>query len=117
MENLSYGANTMRDGVSLASQTRTKPLVLPSEIRTLKDCEAYIKLPWAFPVTKIQMRYKKIESLSSEKNEVFIFSPLLRPWGFLNQERFSETRGNPGAGCRIRTNDPLITNQVLYQLS
>lgn len=22
-----------------------------------------------------------------------------------------------GAGCRIRTRDPLITNQVLYQLS
>ena len=22
-----------------------------------------------------------------------------------------------GAGCRVRTRDPLITNQVLYQLS
>jgi type IV conjugative transfer system coupling protein TraD len=58
IENLSYGANTMRDGVNLAQQTRTKPLVLPSEIGALKDCEAYIKLPGALPVTKIQMRYK-----------------------------------------------------------
>jgi len=24
---------------------------------------------------------------------------------------------NDGAGCRDRTRDPLITNQVLYQLS
>jgi hypothetical protein len=58
MENLSYGTNTMRDRINRAQKTRTKPLVLPSEIRTLKDCEAYIKLPWAFPVTKIQFRYK-----------------------------------------------------------
>jgi len=26
-------------------------------------------------------------------------------------------RGNGGAGYKIRTRDPLITNQVLYQLS
>lgn len=58
IENLSYGANTMRDGVNLAQQTRTKPLVLPTEIGGLKDCEAYLKLPSAFPVTKIQMSYK-----------------------------------------------------------
>jgi hypothetical protein len=25
--------------------------------------------------------------------------------------------GITGAGCKIRTRDPLITNQVLYQLS
>ena len=28
-------------------------------------------------------------------------------------DRFRED----GAGCRVRTRDPLITNQVLYQLS
>jgi hypothetical protein len=29
----------------------------------------------------------------------------------------SPLRGRNGAGCRIRTRGPLITNQVLYQLS
>ncbi|MBY0264247.1 MAG: type IV secretion system DNA-binding domain-containing protein [Holosporales bacterium] len=59
IENLSYGANTMRDGINLAQQTRTKPLVLPTEIGSLKDCEAYLKLPGTFPAAKIQLRYKK----------------------------------------------------------
>ena len=58
IENLSYGAHTMRDGVNLAQHTRTKPLVLPTEISALEDCEAYLKLPSAFPVTKIKMAVK-----------------------------------------------------------
>jgi type IV conjugative transfer system coupling protein TraD len=64
IENLSYGANTMRDGVNLAQQTRTKPLVLPTEIGALRDCEAYLKLPSAFPITKIQMRYKSLPKIA-----------------------------------------------------
>jgi len=59
IENLSYGANTMRDGVNLAPQTRTKPLVLPSEASSLKDCEAYITFGGALPITKIQMPYQQ----------------------------------------------------------
>ena len=44
-ENLSYGAHSIRDGVSLSPQTRTKPLILPTEIANLQDLEAFIKLP------------------------------------------------------------------------
>lgn len=58
IENLSYGAHTMRDGVNLAQYTQTKPLVLPTEIEALQDCEAYLKLSSAFPVTKIKMSIK-----------------------------------------------------------
>ncbi len=64
IENLSYGAHSMREGVSLTQQTHTKPLVLPSEIGGLRDCEAYLKLPSNLPVTKIQMTYKKRPPLS-----------------------------------------------------
>ena len=67
IENLSYGANTMRDGISLAQHTRTKPLVLPTELTTLNDCQAYLKLPGTFPVTKLQMRYRKV----AERGEGF----------------------------------------------
>jgi hypothetical protein len=50
--------------------------------------------------------------------------PFSKPLKWL--EDFSLNRGGqrdakieemPGAGCRDRTRDPLITNQVLYQLS
>lgn len=37
-ESLSYGANTVRDGVNINNVERTKQLVLPSEITTLNVC-------------------------------------------------------------------------------
>ncbi len=58
-ENLSYGAHSIRDGVSLSPQTRTKPLVLPTEIATLHDREAFIKLPGPYPVCRTRLAYKK----------------------------------------------------------
>lgn len=64
IENLSYGANTTRDGVSLSQQTRMRPLILPSEIGALKDCQAYLKFSGNLPIAKIQMRYQKILSLA-----------------------------------------------------
>ncbi|MBA3814739.1 MAG: type IV secretion system DNA-binding domain-containing protein [Alphaproteobacteria bacterium] len=71
-ENISYGANSTRDGVSLSRQTRQKPLVLPAEFSQLKDLECYIKLPGDYPCTKLQMGYQKSASL---KTEPFLLKP------------------------------------------
>ena len=43
-EQMSYGANVMRDGVSFSKQTKSKSLVLPSEIANLPDLEAYVMM-------------------------------------------------------------------------
>lgn len=64
MESLSYGANTIRDGVSLSQQTKTKPLVLATEIACLPDLEAYVKLPATVPTGRVKMRYKAIEAVT-----------------------------------------------------
>ncbi len=64
VENLSYGANTIRDGVSLSQLTKTKPLVLPTEIASLPDLEAYVRLPATIPTGRVKMRYKVVETLS-----------------------------------------------------
>lgn len=58
-ENISYGANSMRDGVSLSRHTRQKPLVLPTELSQLKDLECYLKLPGDYPCTKIQTKFQR----------------------------------------------------------
>ncbi|MBN9344496.1 MAG: type IV secretion system DNA-binding domain-containing protein [Holosporales bacterium] len=71
IENLSYGANTIRDGVSLNQQTNTKPIVIPTEIQNLRDLEAYIKLPGNYPITKLKMLY---QPQPSSKIEIFDFS-------------------------------------------
>lgn len=57
-ENISYGAHSTRDGVSLSRHTRQKPIVMPAELSLLKDLECYVKLPEDYPCTKLQMTYQ-----------------------------------------------------------
>jgi len=61
VENLSYGANTIRDGVSLSHQNKTKPLILPTEIAHLENLEAIITLPGALPAGRLKMTYKQMQ--------------------------------------------------------
>lgn len=83
-ENLSYGAHAMRDGVSLNPTSKTTPLVLPTEIGSLQDLEAYLKLPGSWPITKLKVRYKSIRNITDpyervlcmeNKNQISISSP------------------------------------------
>ncbi|AFC74907.1 type IV secretory system Conjugative DNA transfer family protein [Rickettsia parkeri str. Tate's Hell] len=54
-ENLSYGANSMRDGVNMNHLERRKLLVMPAEIMNLPDLTCYVKLVGNFPITKLPM--------------------------------------------------------------
>ena len=54
---MSYGASTMRDGVSLTQHRQMRPLALPSEIMRLDNLHGYLKFPGPFPVTEIKLRY------------------------------------------------------------
>lgn len=74
-ENLSYGANTMRDGVNLSNQVKTHQLVTEGEIMSLKDLEAYIKLPDNFPIAKLKMKIEK----PRPKNKPFILKDPVLP--------------------------------------
>lgn len=66
IENLSYGAHNIRDGVSLSPQTRIHSLVLPTEVASLKNFEAFIKLPEAYPLCKIKMTYKNRPTIADD---------------------------------------------------
>ena len=66
VENLSYGANTMRDGVSLNQQTKRTPLVIPTEVTLLKDLEAYFKLPGDYPIVKGKMPLVKAKNITED---------------------------------------------------
>ena len=61
-ESLSYGANTMRDGVNLNIAEKRRALVIPSEIMKLKDLECFVNFPGPFPVSKLTMKYQNIKS-------------------------------------------------------
>jgi len=58
-EGISYGANSIRDGVSLNEQKRLKPVVSPNDIMILDDLEAYLKLPGNLPVAKVKFERDK----------------------------------------------------------
>jgi type IV conjugative transfer system coupling protein TraD len=59
IENISYGAHQMRDGVSLNDQHREKSVVNPDKLMKLPDLEAYLKVPGDYPITKIKFKFFK----------------------------------------------------------
>jgi len=58
-EGISYGANTMRDGISISHAETRKAVFSASEIMSLDDFHAYIRLPGSFPITSINFPLKK----------------------------------------------------------
>lgn len=58
-ENYSYGANSIRDGISLGSQRVTRPIVSYPQILELKDLTCFVRLPGHFPVTQLELIHQK----------------------------------------------------------
>ena len=56
-EGFSYGANTIRDGVSLTPKRELRALALPSEIMRLENLAGYLKFPGPFPVASVRLKY------------------------------------------------------------
>lgn len=62
-ENVSYGANTLRDGVSLGHQTITRPVVSASEIQVLDDLSCWVRVPNCNLVTNLDLKFDKMKDL------------------------------------------------------
>lgn len=58
-EGFSYGANDMRDGVTLNQEKRKTSVIISSEFSKLNNLEAYLKLPGNFPITKLKFNYRE----------------------------------------------------------
>lgn len=57
-EGTSYGANTIRDGISINRVETRKQVVSFSEIMSLANLYAYVRLPGQYPITLIDFIYK-----------------------------------------------------------
>lgn len=64
-EGFSYGANTIRDGVSVQRAEVQKPVVPVSEILRLNDLTCYVRLPGGYPITLLHMPYVERPVLQS----------------------------------------------------
>jgi type IV conjugative transfer system coupling protein TraD len=58
-EGISYGANDVRDGVSLSSHKKESQCVSATQIQSLKKNTAYVNLPENMPIAKIKMKIAK----------------------------------------------------------
>lgn len=67
-EGISYGANTMRDGISINRVETQKQLVSYSEIMSLADLEAFVRLPGQLPLTRLKFNYQPRQRM----NEAFL---------------------------------------------
>jgi len=83
-EGISYGANNVRDGVSINQQRIVKPAVSISDINKLKDLQGYIAIPplgkglktktdddnFTWPIGQFQLTYRKREVIAKGFIEV-----------------------------------------------
>lgn len=58
-ENYSYGANSVRDGISLGNQRVVRPIVSYSEILDLPNLSCFLRLPCGYPVTQLKLKHQK----------------------------------------------------------
>ena len=63
-ENYSYGANSIRDGISLGKNRLTRPLVTYPEIMNMKELTCYLRLPGDYPITKLELVYEKRKKMA-----------------------------------------------------
>jgi type IV conjugative transfer system coupling protein TraD len=57
-EGLTFGANEIRDGVSISTQKRMEEIVIPSEIQSLPNLSCFIRFPFSFPIIKLKIKPK-----------------------------------------------------------
>ncbi|WP_203250018.1 type IV conjugative transfer system coupling protein TraD [Cysteiniphilum marinum] len=68
LESSSYGAESVRDGISINPTRRTKRIVSYTEIQDMNDLEVYIKLPAHVPRVKMKLTLsKETKELSANK--------------------------------------------------
>ena len=63
-EQYSYGADRVRDGISIGRQKTTQPLITYSEIIGLPDMQCYLRLPSNYPVVKLHLKFEKRPTIS-----------------------------------------------------
>jgi len=68
-ESLSYGSNTIRDGVNINSAIRMKRLVLPDEIKNLEPNSCFVKLCGNYPITrlKVDLQARTTQTIATKK--------------------------------------------------
>lgn len=63
-EHISYGANALRDGVSIGHQIVTRPVVSSSEIQAMDDLQCYLRVPGSSFITQLDLHFDKMRDVT-----------------------------------------------------
>lgn len=82
-ENTSFGSNSIRDGVSINENRHVRNLVTPTEIQSLQDGFAYLRVGRGFPIAKVEQIYQDIDHIAigfieNETDLIFNNDPILQ---------------------------------------
>lgn len=102
-ESYSYGANSIRDGISVGKHKTKRQIVTYPEIMQLKDMQCYLRLPAHYPVVKLHLSYKDrkksamdfIERLPPKKNSGSAEAPDTAPVDNVRDECQGDERKTP----------------------
>src|SRR3989338_11466550 len=72
-EQYSYGANRIRDGISIGRQRVTQTIVTYSELMDLPDLTCYLRLPASYPIVKLNLAFEKRDDIAPHFIERTIF--------------------------------------------
>lgn len=64
-ENYSYGANSVRDGISLSNQRVSRPLVTYPQILELDDLKCFVRLPGHYPICPLTLKIEERSVLNA----------------------------------------------------
>ena len=70
-ESISYGANTIRDGVNLSQHKEIRDIVSTTEIMNLKIGEAFVQFSGLETVGKVQFKYHEVDIKLNGKSILF----------------------------------------------
>lgn len=114
-EQYSYGADTVRDGVSFSKSEEDVYLVNYSDIQSLPNLSCYITLPGEYPVIKMTMRYEKLKdcapSLLPRNMDISLDAEIEEQLAQRDLEDPGLTRLLAGAGL-IPTDNPPNTGEA-----
>ncbi|EBD0851576.1 type IV conjugative transfer system coupling protein TraD [Salmonella enterica] len=65
-EQYSYGADTVRDGVSFSKDEEDRYLVNYTDVQTLPNLSCYVTFPGDYPAVRMSMRYEKLKDCAEE---------------------------------------------------
>lgn len=65
-EQYSYGADTVRDGVSFSKDEEDRYLVNYTDVQTLPNLSCYVTYPGDYPAVRMSMRYEKLKDCAEE---------------------------------------------------